>query len=105
MVNVTFIEPDGTRRTISAAIGASLMQAARNEGVAGIEAECGGACSCATCHIHVAEDWAGRLPERSALELDMLDFANRFDPEASRLACQITVTADLDGLLVDVPGQ
>lgn len=105
MVQITFIEPDGTSRLVSATLNASLMQAARNDGVTGILAECGGACSCATCHVHVAPDWRDRLPEPEQLELDMLDFADHFDPAASRLSCQITVTDDLEGLLVVVPGQ
>ncbi|RJE89244.1 2Fe-2S iron-sulfur cluster-binding protein [Paracoccus onubensis] len=103
MVEITFVEPDGSKRVVDAVAGLSLMEAARNEGVRGIEAECGGACSCSTCHVYIAADWIDRLPGMSALEEDMLDFAYEPDPSASRLACQITVTDDLHGLLVNMP--
>lgn len=103
MVEITFVEPDGSKRVVDAVAGLSLMEAARNEGVRGIEAECGGACSCSTCHVYIAASWVDRLPEMSALEEDMLDFAHEPDPNASRLACQITVTGDLHGLQVNMP--
>lgn len=78
------------------------MEAAVSNGVPGIDADCGGSCACATCHVIVDEAWFSRLPERSETERDMLEFA--VDPKpTSRLACQISVTADLDGLIVHTP--
>lgn len=79
------------------------MEGARNAGIAGIVAECGGGCSCSTCHVYVHPDWFGRLPPKEGLEEDMLDFAPGMDPERSRLSCQIKITAELDGLVVFVP--
>jgi len=78
------------------------MEAARKELVPGIEAECGGACSCATCHVYVEETWREKVGPPSQMEEDMLDFA--FDVrESSRLSCQIKVSEELDGLVVSVP--
>lgn len=79
------------------------MEGARNAGVAGILAECGGACACSTCHIYVAEDWVGRLPARESLEEAMLEFAWEVDQQRSGLACQVGVTNELDGLVAHVP--
>ncbi|MET3793832.1 2Fe-2S iron-sulfur cluster-binding protein [Aquamicrobium terrae] len=103
MVQITFVEHDGNRRVVEATAGMSLMEAARDEAVRGIEAECGGACSCSTCHVYVAPEWVEKLPPSSDMEHDMLDFAYEPDPQHSRLACQITVTDDMQGLLVRVP--
>jgi 2Fe-2S ferredoxin len=101
MPTVTFIQPDGTQEDVEAELGYSLMEAATLNGIAGIEAECGGACSCATCHVHVDPDWLGKLPEMEPMEDAMLDAAN--DRQAtSRLSCQIEVTENLDGLTVTV---
>ena len=79
------------------------MKGARNAGVVGILTECGGACACSTCQIHVAEDWVGRLPARESLEEAMLEFAWKVDQQHSRLACQVRVTNELDGLVAHVP--
>ena len=103
MVRLIITSSTGQTRTIEARSGTSVMEAARNNGVEGIIAECGGACSCATCHVHVADDWLAKLPERSGTEADMLDFADNLDVQRSRLSCQISMTADLDGLEVSVP--
>jgi 2Fe-2S ferredoxin len=103
MVRITFVAHDGSPHVVEAAIGMTLMEAARDDGVRGIVAECGGACSCSTCHVYVAPEWVDRLPPREALEQDMLEFAHEPDPARSRLSCQITVTEALDGLLVDLP--
>lgn len=101
MPTVTFIQPDGTREAVEAEIGYSLMEAATLNGIRGIEAECGGACSCATCHVHVDAEWLARLVEMEPMEDAMLDAAN--DRQASsRLSCQIEVTDELDGLTVTV---
>jgi 2Fe-2S ferredoxin len=102
MAKITFIQPDGTRQEVVAEPGMTVMEAARKELVPGIEAECGGACSCATCHVYVDEAWREKVGPPSQMEEDMLDFA--FDVRASsRLSCQIKVSDDLDGLVVSVP--
>ena len=102
MAKITFIQPDGTRQEVLAEPGMTVMEAARKELVPGIEAECGGACSCATCHVYVDEAWREKVGPPSQMEEDMLDFA--FDVRASsRLSCQIKVSEDLDGLVVSVP--
>lgn len=103
MVKVVFVGHDGHRHTVEAEPGITLMEAARNDGVSGIEAECGGACSCSTCHVYVAENWIEKLPPSEELERDLLDFAYEPEPRQSRLACQITVTEALQGLTVRVP--
>ena len=102
MVQITFIQPDGTRQVVEAEPGVTVMEAAKLNLVPGIEAECGGACACATCHVYVDAAWLARTGEPSQMEEDMLDFA--FDVrEQSRLSCQIKVSSDLDGLIVQVP--
>ena len=104
MAKITFIQPDGAAQTVDAEIGLTVMEAAKLNNVAGIEAECGGACACATCHVYVDENWRAATGEPADMEEDMLDFA--FDVRAeSRLCCQIKVTAALDGLVVRVPGK
>jgi 2Fe-2S ferredoxin len=102
MPQVTFIAHDGTRRQVQAAEGLSLMRAAVDNGVPGIDADCGGACACATCHVFVDPAWAARLQPPGEQEEEMLNFtAER--REHSRLACRIPVTAALDGLTVTTP--
>ena len=104
MARITFIQPDGTSQIVQATAGQTVMEAAKLENVAGIEAECGGACACATCHVYIADDWREKTGSPSEMEEDMLDFA--FDVRAeSRLCCQIKVTDDLDGLIVQVPAK
>ena len=103
MTHVVFVATDGGRISIDATDGLSLMECARRAGVPGIVAECGGACSCATCHVHVDPDWSARVGEASGAERDMLEFADDVRP-VSRLSCQIKVTPDLDGLTVHIPG-
>lgn len=103
MTKVTFMTAGDQAITIEAADGLSLMECARREGVPGILAECGGACSCATCHVIVADDWSARIGGATGAESDMLEFADDVVP-ASRLSCQIKVTPDLDGLVVFIPG-
>lgn len=102
MPKITYIAFDGAETTIDAKEGLSVMQTAVNNGVAGIVAECGGACSCATCHVHVAEEWFDKLPAPQDLEKEMLDFVINPQP-TSRLSCQLKVTKDLDGLVVRTP--
>jgi ferredoxin, 2Fe-2S len=102
MPKVTFIAFDGTRRAVSATAGRSLMRAAVDNDVPGIDADCGGQCACATCHVFVEPRWAALTGPRTAHEHDMLNFAADLR-ENSRLACQITVTDALDGLEVHLP--
>jgi 2Fe-2S ferredoxin len=79
------------------------MEGARDNGIPGIEADCGGACACSTCHVYIDPAWADRLPKKESMEEDMLDFAWNPDPLTSRLTCQIKVTAEMDGLRVQMP--
>lgn len=102
MPKITYIEHDGKRHTVEAAVGTTVMENAIKNGVPGIVAECGGACSCATCHVHVDEAWAEKVGGPSPMEEDMLDFAFDVRP-TSRLSCQIKVTDELDGLVVHTP--
>jgi 2Fe-2S ferredoxin len=102
MTKITYIESDGTRHETEAQNGATVMETAIMNGVPGIVAECGGACTCATCHVYVDEEWFDVTGGPSHMEEDMLDFA--FDVRAtSRLSCQIKVRDELDGLVVHVP--
>jgi 2Fe-2S ferredoxin len=104
MPRLIFVEPDGTQRSVEAANGLSVMEAAVKNGITGILGECGGSCSCSTCHCYVAPEWTGRLPPKSEDEADLLDFA--WEPkDNSRLTCQITVTDEVDGLVLQVPEQ
>ncbi|WP_242914223.1 2Fe-2S iron-sulfur cluster-binding protein [Brevundimonas pishanensis] len=100
---ITFIQPDGTEQVVDADSGASLMAYAIRDGVPGIEAECGGAMSCATCHVHVLPEWQAIVGPASDQEQGMLDWRDEFDPAASRLSCQIILTDDMDGMRVAVP--
>jgi 2Fe-2S ferredoxin len=104
MPKITYVEDGGTERTVDAEVGATVMETAIRNGVPGIVAECGGACSCATCHVHVDEAWSEKVGPPSPMEEDMLDFAFDVKP-TSRLSCQIKVTDDLDGLIVRTPSQ
>ncbi|CFX40546.1 2Fe-2S ferredoxin [Candidatus Filomicrobium marinum] len=104
MAKITFIQPDGSTQVVEATPGTTVMEAAKLNGVPGIEAECGGACACATCHVYVSDDWREQVGAPSEMEEDMLDFA--FDVrESSRLSCQIKVTDALDGLVLSVPAK
>jgi 2Fe-2S ferredoxin len=102
MPKITYIEHDGKERTVDAEVGATVMETAIRNSVPGIVAECGGACSCATCHVHVDEAWSEKAGPPSPMEEDMLDFAFDVRP-TSRLSCQIKVSAELEGLKVTVP--
>lgn len=93
---------DGSEHAIDAPLGDSVMIVAMRNNFQGILAECGGACSCATCHVHVDPDWVSRLPAMDDMEREMLDFADDVD-DTSRLSCQLTITDELDGLVVNVP--
>lgn len=102
MTRVTYIEPDGTRREVEASAGTTVMEAAIDNNVDGIVAECGGACSCATCHVYVEAEWLDRLSPPEAQEDGMLDCVIDRQPN-SRLSCQIQLGDTLDGLVVRVP--
>ena len=102
MPKITYIDQEGTERTVDADVGATVMETAINNDVPGILATCGGSCSCATCHVYVDEEWFGKLPPQSLEELDMLDTAHDIEPN-SRLSCQILVTEEIDGLVVTTP--
>ncbi len=102
MVKITYIEHDGTEHVADVAEGLTVMEGAIRNMIPGIDADCGGACACATCHVYVDSAWAGKTGERSSMEESMLDFASDVE-DNSRLSCQIRVTSDLDGLVVRMP--
>lgn len=101
MPRVTYIQPDGTPKVVDAAPGTTLMEAAVDNDVRGIVAECGGACSCATCHVYVDPQWADQIPPPDAQEDGMLGCVLDRRP-TSRLSCQIVLKPTLDGLTVEV---
>ena len=102
MAKITFIQHNGTEQTVDGLPGMSVMETAVKNMGAGIDADCGGACACATCHVYIEPDWVEKVGARNPMEEDMLDFA--FDVrDNSRLSCQIKVSDALDGLRVKVP--
>jgi len=102
MTRITYVQADGSARTVEAAPGSTVMETAIDNDIDGIVAECGGACSCATCHVYVDEGWVERTGEPDAMEDGMLDCVLDRRP-TSRLSCQIPVREELDGLVVYVP--
>ena len=102
MPKITYVEHDGTRREIEGQVGETVMETAVKNQVPGIEADCGGACACATCHVYVDPGWVKVTGEASEMEEDMLDFAFEVR-ENSRLSCQIRITEEFDGLVVQTP--
>ncbi|MDX7949689.1 2Fe-2S iron-sulfur cluster-binding protein [Lichenihabitans sp. Uapishka_5] len=104
MAQITFIDSAGQARTVQGDNGATVMETAIRNGVPEIEAECGGACACATCHVYVEPDWADKVGKPQPMEEDMLDFAWEVKP-TSRLSCQIKIKPELDGLVVRTPSQ
>jgi ferredoxin, 2Fe-2S len=102
MAKITYIDAAGVARTVDGEVGSTVMETAIKNGMPGIEAECGGACACSTCHVYVDEAWREKTGEPSPMEEDMLDFAFEVKP-SSRLSCQIKVTEALDGLVVTTP--
>ena len=102
MAKITYVEHDGTEHAVEVKKGLSVMEGAIKNNIPGIDADCGGACACATCHVYVDEAWREKTGEASAMEESMLDFADNVEP-SSRLSCQIRVTDDLDGLVVRMP--
>ena len=102
MPKITYIEHNGQKHTIDVATGLSIMEGAIQNNIPGIDADCGGAMACATCHVYVKEEWFNNLPQKEHGEEDMLDMA--FEPKKnSRLSCQILVSKEIDGIVVDLP--
>jgi 2Fe-2S ferredoxin len=102
MPKITYIDHEGTARTVDGAIGATVMETATKNDIPGIVAECGGACACATCHVYVDDKWRDVLGTPEEMEEDMLDFAVE-TRENSRLSCQLKITDKFDGLIVHTP--
>jgi len=102
MPQITYISHDGNATEVDVPVGNSVMQGAVDNMIDGIVAECGGSCSCATCHCYVDEAWVSKLPPASGMEKDMLECVLEPRPN-SRLSCQLEVTEDLDGLVVHLP--
>ncbi len=104
MPKITYIEHNGKSHTIDVSNDFTVMEGAIQNNIPEIDADCGGACACATCQVYVDENWFNRLPKKEDAEQDMLDLA--FEPNKfSRLACQISVSDDLDGLVVKMPSK
>ena len=102
MPKITYIEDNGKSHQIDVANGLTVMEGAVQNNISGIDADCGGSMACATCHVYVKEDWFNRLPKKENGEEDMIDMA--YEPNKfSRLSCQITVSDELDGLVVQLP--
>ena len=102
MAKITYIEHNGKNHTIDVTNGLSVMEGAIQNNIPGIDADCGGGMACATCHVYVKEEWFNKLPKKEDGEEDMLDMA--FEPKKiSRLSCQILVSDELDGLIVNLP--
>ncbi len=103
MAKIKFIEHNGNEHEVEADNGLTIMQAAVNNSVPGIVAECGGACSCATCHVRIDNDWYAKIDPPSNMENEMLEFAMGFEENASRLSCQIKISDSLDGIVIHTP--
>ena len=102
MAKITYIEHNGKSHTVDVSSELTVMEGAIQNNIPGIDADCGGACACATCHVYVSPEWFDKLQKIEDAEQDMLDMA--YEPNKfSRLTCQITVTDDLDGLVVKMP--
>ncbi len=102
MATMTFVEHDGTAHTVDIQEGRSMMQTAMDNGVPGIDADCGGSCACGTCHVIVEADWAGIAGTATADELQILDMTPEKEAH-SRLSCQITTSSAMDGMVVRLP--
>ena len=104
MSKITYIEHNGKSHTLEVANGLTVMEGAVQNNIPGIDADCGGSCACATCHVYVNEKWFDKFPNKESAEEDMLDMA--FEPKKfSRLSCQLTVSDALDGLVVKMPSK
>lgn len=104
-MEITFVSPLGEERTVEAPRGLSLLEVARDNGIEGLDAECGGACSCATCHVMIPLEWMARLGSPMMTEDDLLQILGEHREPGSRLACQIITSDMLDGIKVRVPAQ
>ena len=102
MGKVIFVAVDGSKHAVELMDDQSVMEGAREHGIAGIEGKCGGHCICATCHVYIDEEWLARTGKQSHLEEDLLDFVENATPN-SRLCCQIKMSEQLDGLVVHLP--
>ena len=104
MAKITYIEHNGQSHTVEVKKGLSVMEGAVQNNIPGIDADCGGGMACATCHVYVTEDWFDKLPKKEDGEEDMLDMA--FEPKKnSRLSCQLIVSDEIDGLVVNIPSK
>ena len=104
MPKITYIEHNGKSHEVEVAKGLSVIEGAVQNNIPGIDADCGGSCACATCHVYVDEKWFIKLPKKDSAEEDMLDMA--FEPNKfCRLGCHLTVTNELDGLVVKMPSK
>jgi len=102
MPKINYIEHGGKKHTIEVANGLTVMEGAIQNNIPGIDADCGGSMACATCHVYVKEEWFNKLPKKEDGEEDMIDMA--YEPNKySRLSCQLTVSNDLEGLVVHLP--
>lgn len=102
MAIIIYTDSEGTSREVEAKSGTSIMEAAVQNMIPGIDADCGGACACATCHVYVDEAWLGKLKDKDDMEESMLDFAEHVQ-DNSRLSCQILISDELDGIKVTTP--
>ena len=104
MTKVTYQDLKGNSKTIEIENGLSVMEGAIQNEIPGIDADCGGAMACATCHVYVKDEWFNKIPKAEEAEVDMIDMA--YEPKKnSRLSCQLTVSDELDGLVVDIPSK
>ena len=102
MPKIKYIEHNGKEHEVEVPLGWSVMEGAVKNLIPGIDADCGGACACATCHVYVAQEWLSKMPPKQDMEETMLDFAQDLEPN-SRLSCQLKVTPELEGLTVTMP--
>jgi 2Fe-2S ferredoxin len=102
MPHITYVEHDGQEHPVDIPVGDSIMEGAVNNGIPGIDADCGGVCSCATCHVYISKEWAPILAEKTEVEESMLEFASQVREE-SRLSCQLRVDERFEGLIVRMP--
>ena len=104
MAKITYITDDNKTHTVDVQNGLTVMEGAVQNNIPGIDADCGGSCACATCHVYVKEEWFDKIPKKESAEEDMLDMASE-PKKTSRLSCQITVSDSLDGLVVKMPSK
>ena len=102
MPKITYVDFEGTERTVEGKVGDSVMETATGSDLPGIDADCGGACACATCHVYIDDAWTALVGKPEELEADMLDVADEVR-ETSRLSCQVKITEEMDGLVVHTP--